>query len=201
MIRIQRAVLQNSGRPTRVTRVRLTSAHAEIRFEIAERFTTRQRRAVVNSLLRHMKPWLKFFEVGRSTHEEEKLPNFAREESRMSPWLEGEKDGTPIEAHSLGLLIRLKRTGIGMTQQELADQSGLSRWQVVQIEMGRMSPRESTLKSLMQTLRDKSNPTQPNIRRSLCGKEDCPQLERHEPKFKPDPESESESDSGKGHFQ
>lgn len=88
----------------------------------------------------------------------------------MQPWIKGEKFGDSIDKHSLGLLIRLKRTHLGLTQEELAKQLRINRGNLVEIETGKVQPREQTLVRIMTALK----PTKTDIRRTPCGAESCP---------------------------
>ena len=54
---------------------------------------------------------------------------------------------------SFGLRLRAKRDGLGVSQEELADRSGLHRTYVSQLERGLKSPSLNTLHALASALK------------------------------------------------
>jgi DNA-binding XRE family transcriptional regulator len=60
-----------------------------------------------------------------------------------------EDDITPIATEKLAVYLKTARALTGITQEELAEKSGISRATLFQIESGKGNPRLSTVESLV----------------------------------------------------
>lgn len=152
MIEIKRRILPNRREKIRVTRVHLIGHELECRLEVSERLSSRQRRVMVNSFLRHMRPWLEHFHKGTILHGGKGIPNFTEEYARVDRWMKKHREDVPIQAQEVGIRLRIRRLELGYTQVELARRARVSRTQLSGIEKGAISPRADTLHRLRTAL-------------------------------------------------
>jgi DNA-binding XRE family transcriptional regulator len=116
-----------------------------INLKIISSMPPQARRAIGASLVRSMKPILKYLRNFEFRHESE-LVSLPRLEERGFP-LDRSPD-LDTEKGRIGFEIRMKRLKIGWTQQELADRASVNSRHLSEIELGLVRVRSRTLQKL-----------------------------------------------------
>ncbi len=124
-----------SQQKKRHTRISLRGVAAKMTIEIESAGSINEDKEFVKSFVRHIRPWLKYFNRSEITHHD-----LNRACGIESPHARA------------GFEIRIQRLKLGLTQKKLADLSNLSQRHVSLIERAKIWPREQTLKQIKQAL-------------------------------------------------
>ncbi|MCC7440470.1 MAG: helix-turn-helix transcriptional regulator [Bdellovibrionales bacterium] len=105
-----------------------------------------QRRTLLLALFRTAKPLLRGIQYAGVIHREESCDNWFRETDPQGPKHRGAR--LDSDQRLIGLSIRMRRLSIGLTQEELGRNAGITRTHVIRIEQGRCRLRSSTRRRL-----------------------------------------------------
>jgi DNA-binding XRE family transcriptional regulator len=132
--------------PYGLTKLELIGKEFDLELKILSRQGKQERRALIKSFLRQIKPWLQYFKEGAIDHPDCTIIRNQRAKSRGAKADQGQPIDTP--AGALGYEIRMKRLKLGLSQSELAKQLQISRPHLSGLERGLHIPHEKTWKTI-----------------------------------------------------
>ncbi|MBS1961141.1 MAG: helix-turn-helix transcriptional regulator [Bdellovibrionales bacterium] len=140
--RLRRNENQNYG----MTTLELEGPDMELHVRFLARLGKRERRTIVRSLFIQLRPWLRSFTRAAIDNAGDGAIHDSRARERGVFF----SASTPIEAaeDAWGTTIRLRRLGLGWTQTELAQRTGIRRSHLSDLERGLHRPSETTKRKI-----------------------------------------------------
>jgi DNA-binding XRE family transcriptional regulator len=154
--------------PYGMTGLELRGPDSELHVKFLSRSTKAERRLVILSFIRQIRPWIGRFTEATMDHSRDGLVRDRRSIERSHSILEQATNGSgPTE---IGFHIRMRRLELGFTQAELAEKVGIARSHLSSIERGTHHPRSITRSRLELVLgpgagpsSEKNNPSFANV--------------------------------------
>lgn len=139
--------------PHQLSKLRVSSRPFVLHLAIEGRLSKRQRRTILQTLYREIRPMLWYIRSEWLHHNDstdlEGLRNFKRPLSfRQTPHFH-------TATGNFGYLLKLRRQELGLTQENLAKAIGISRTHISKIEHGHYSPRFITFHKLQSLMKAK----------------------------------------------
>ena len=141
-IQIQRSKHIQNTYQAQTTILELNGPIGSIQMRIRSRLSPRQRRTVGIAFMRQIRPFLEYFSTQSIYHTDHEITDFNRNDQRGLN-LFSSADFSSKNAQC-GFEIRMRRLEKGLSQQDLATQSGLSNRHLSKIERGICRPTHRT---------------------------------------------------------
>jgi DNA-binding XRE family transcriptional regulator len=133
-----------------ITTLELNGTEMDLQIKLVSKLGKKERRAVARSFLQQIRPWIKCFTRSEIYHSVNRRQDLASSEtSALSPF-----EAKPLQARSgaIGFQIRMKRLKLGQSQSLLAEQLGIRRSHLSDIERGLHLPHPRTRLKIEQLL-------------------------------------------------